>query len=130
MYRLRVEDEFSSAHYIPGHEKCGSIHGHTYKIEVFVVGSELKDGKEQYKESMLLEFSKLKEVVSGLVSKFDHKLLNDVVDFIPTAENLARYCYYYLKREFEMRYYMKGVRIEKVRIWEGSNNYCEFYEGV
>lgn len=128
MYRLRVEDEFSSAHYIPGHEKCGNVHGHTYKIEVFIVGSVLKEGEGQYAESMLLDFSRIKEVVSNLVSKFDHKLLNDVVDFVPTVENLARYCYYYLKKVFETKYYMKEISVEKVRVWEGSNNYCEFYE--
>jgi 6-pyruvoyl-tetrahydropterin synthase len=46
----------------------------------------------------------------------------------PTAENLARYIYYYLQKVLQTKYHMKEVRIKKVRVWEGLKNYCEFYE--
>ena len=36
--KLGVIDYIDCAHYIPGHDKCGSLHGHTYKIEVVIEG--------------------------------------------------------------------------------------------
>lgn len=37
---------------------------------------------------MVVDFKRLKTVVEELL---DHKYVNDIVDFNPTAENLARY---------------------------------------
>jgi len=36
--RLGIIDYVDSAHYLPGHGKCGKMHGHTYKIEVLIEG--------------------------------------------------------------------------------------------
>ena len=42
MYRLRVESHFDASHVIPKHPgKCKNLHGHHYKIEVFVIGKKL-----------------------------------------------------------------------------------------
>jgi len=41
VFRIRVEDDFAS-HIIPGHPgKCKNLHGHTYRVEVFVKGDKL-----------------------------------------------------------------------------------------
>ena len=42
--RLGVIDYIDSAHYLPGHGKCGRVHGHTYKIEVLVEGEVRENG--------------------------------------------------------------------------------------
>ena len=36
---------------------------------------------------MILDFTKIKEIVN----KLDHKHINDIVDFNPTAENMAKW---------------------------------------
>lgn len=42
MYRLRVESHFDASHVIPKHPgKCKNLHGHHYRIEVFVIGKKL-----------------------------------------------------------------------------------------
>lgn len=79
---------FDAAHYIPNHPTCGCVHGHTWKVEV-ELGSEKLN-----KESMVLDFKKLKTRVEGYIDNyFDHKNLNQVEMFTdifpPTAENLA-----------------------------------------
>jgi len=42
--RLGVIDYIDSAHYLPGHGKCGRVHGHTYKIEVIIEGEVRENG--------------------------------------------------------------------------------------
>jgi len=58
---------FSSCHFIPDHPKCGSLHGHTYAISVRIVG-------EQQGE-FIIDFEKVKEIVSDISDRLDHKVL-------------------------------------------------------
>jgi len=52
--RLGIIDYIDSAHYLPGHGKCGRVHGHTYKIEVVVEGEVRENG-------MVIDFMTLKK---------------------------------------------------------------------
>ena len=134
MYRIHGEITFESAHFLPKHLKCGKLHGHTYRVEVWIVGRELREpieveeGRFEGEPCMLLDFKRVKWLLQKIKEKFDHKLLNDVCDFVPTAENLSRYIYYYLQKVLQTKYHTKNVRIERVRVWEGRKNYCEYYE--
>lgn len=74
---------FDAAHSIPGHEKCGVVHGHTWKVTVEVKG--------EVKRGMVLDLHLLSEVVEDILKPFDHAYLNGVVLFAPTCENLADY---------------------------------------
>ena len=62
--RLGVTEFIDSAHFLPGHSKCGQIHGHTYKVEVVVEG-ELKGG-------MLVDFAELRAQIREVFSRYDH----------------------------------------------------------
>ena len=59
---------FSSAHIIPGHGKCGCLHGHTYAIHVVIKG-ELDD------TGILVDFGELKKTLKKISEKLDHRLL-------------------------------------------------------
>ena len=37
--RLGITEFIDCAHHLPGHAKCGQLHGHTYKVEVVIEGS-------------------------------------------------------------------------------------------
>lgn len=61
--------------------KCSNLHGHNWVITVTLKRNELD------KNGMVYDFTKIKEIVN----KLDHVFINNVVDFNPTAENIARF---------------------------------------
>ena len=84
MYRVIKRIEISGAHKLslPYESKCRGLHGHNWIITVFCQSETLDEN------GMVVDFSRIKEIVKG---KLDHQFLNDVVDFNPTAENMARW---------------------------------------
>ena len=88
MYFLSVKDHFDAAHRLPFHQgKCQNIHGHRWDVEV-VVGS-----PKTNENGLVLDFGVLKDLLAGVVLRLDHRYLNEVCDFVPTAENLARFLF-------------------------------------
>jgi len=115
MYRLRVESHFDAAHRLIGYEgKCSRLHGHRWKVEIFVVGEELKNG-------MLVDLKVLKERLEQVIDKLDHNFLNDIKEIgNPTVENISRYIFEKLKLP-------ENVKLEKVRVWESEKSWSEYY---
>jgi 6-pyruvoyltetrahydropterin/6-carboxytetrahydropterin synthase len=118
MYRLRIESHFDAAHKLVGYEgKCAELHGHTWRVEVFVVGEKLND------VGILVDFNVLKKKLKEIIERLDHKLLNDLNEIgNPTCENISKYIFENLKD------LPKQVKLEKVRVWEGEKSWCEYYE--
>ena len=79
--RLGITDHVDCAHLLPGHPKCGRLHGHTYRVEVVV------DGPAS--EGMVLDFADLKGQVRSVLSRYDHRHWNDFLDY-PTVENICQ----------------------------------------
>lgn len=101
---------FDAAHYIPGHEKCGLMHGHTWRVTVTAQG--FVDGS-----GILLDFHTLDEKVKSVLSKLDHRCLNEVMDVPPTCENVGWLIYYDLLREIP--------NLSSVRVQEGEGGWAE-----
>jgi len=78
--RLGVTETIDCAHMLPGHPKCGQLHGHTYTVEVVVEG-ETRDG-------MVLDFADLRSRIRQVLAPYDHRNWNDVLDN-PTVENIC-----------------------------------------
>ncbi|MGE8205679.1 6-carboxytetrahydropterin synthase QueD [Heyndrickxia sp. NPDC080065] len=88
-FELNKDMNFSSAHFIPNDKagKCSLTHGHTYFVNLTIVGDELDE------MGMLVNFSDLKKLVHG---KYDHHLLNDFPEFkkmAPSTEVVAQTIY-------------------------------------
>lgn len=106
--KLGIIDYVDCAHYIPEHTKCGSLHGHTYKIEVVIEGNH--DG------TMVIDFHDLKTTVKAALSEYDHKVLNDFLEY-PSVEN---FCLMIKKRLGETLQFPFTVRV-----WEGEGKWAE-----
>lgn len=112
---------FDAAHYLPGHEgKCKNLHGHTYILEVTVGRDSLIEGGSS--DGMVIDFSDLKSIVNKLViDPLDHKCLNDLLPYRPTAENMATHFFEVLEPV------LKGfaVNLVRLRLWENPDSYAE-----
>lgn len=62
--------------------KCSRVHGHNWIITVHCRASTLN------KNGMVVDFSDIKRLIHD---RLDHKHLNDVLEFNPTAENIAKW---------------------------------------
>ena len=83
MYTLKLTHHFDSSHYLKEYKgKCANVHGHRWVVNIEITTSNLKN-------DMIVDFSQLKNIIDIL----DHKSLNDVVIFNPTAENLSKYLF-------------------------------------
>lgn len=84
MYNIKTSLEISASHCLslPYNSPCQNSHGHNWIITLHLKGEEVNA------YGMLIDFTTIKKMVKD---KMDHKDLNEVFDFNPTAENIARW---------------------------------------
>ncbi|OOF84354.1 6-carboxytetrahydropterin synthase QueD [Rodentibacter ratti] len=141
MFKISKEFSFDMAHLLDGHDgKCQNLHGHTYKLQVEIMGDLSPLGS---KKSMVIDFSDLKTIVKkAILEPMDHafiydetnereskiaKLLQSLdsktfgVPFRTTAEELARFIFNRLK-------YDEKLAVSTIRLWETPTSFCEYSE--
>jgi 6-pyruvoyltetrahydropterin/6-carboxytetrahydropterin synthase len=76
--------EISAAHRLTldYESKCTQLHGHNWMVTVFCKAEELDAN------GMVVDFTVIKRQVK---QQIDHQVLNDVLPFNPTAENIAKW---------------------------------------
>lgn len=111
-WKLRVRDKFQAAHFLKEYQgKCEKIHGHTFEVEVVVEVTELDQA------GIGIDFTRLKAGLAAILP--DHTLLNEVLPFNPSAENLARHFYDALKKSYPVR---------EVTVWESEDASATYAE--
>ncbi|NQU14462.1 MAG: 6-carboxytetrahydropterin synthase QueD [Desulfobacteraceae bacterium] len=120
MYELRISSQFAAAHQLREFEGgCERLHGHNWKIEVYIRGERLgKDG-------LLIDFRVVKEATMKALGELDHRFLNELEPFKavnPSSENIACHIFKTLSRELNA----EDIRVSKVTAWE-SDSACATY---
>jgi 6-pyruvoyltetrahydropterin/6-carboxytetrahydropterin synthase len=106
--RLGITEYIDCAHFLPGHPKCGQVHGHTYRIDVAIEG--------EHNQGMVIDFNELKGKTREVLARYDHRHWNDVLDF-PSVENICEL----LSRDLRAAIAFPMV----VRVWEGNGKWAE-----
>lgn len=100
------EITFDCAHMLSGHRgKCANLHGHTYKVQVAIVGVPKHDKGSDY--GMVLDFGDLKEVLQDhIVNVYDHAIIFSAESFRNEAEEEL----FEWARKYNMRYHIMNGR--------------------
>lgn len=128
---------FDAAHQLVGHKgKCANLHGHTYKLEVFLK-SDVIEAPGTSDDGFVIDFADVKDHVKVLiVDPMDHAflakgdepvlgtLMSTNVKIFPlngvrsTCENMAAYIFNRLKA-------LTDLPIYAIRLWETPTGYAQ-----
>lgn len=89
-YTISKEFAFSASHqlsHLPPEHQCSRLHGHNILVRVTLTSHYLDA------TGFVLDYGELKPLKEWIDATLDHRHLNDVVDFNPTAENFCKYIY-------------------------------------
>lgn len=95
MYAISKEFAFSASHVLDGlppDHQCGRLHGHNIVVRVTLASDTLDE------VGFVLDYGALAPLKDHIDASFDHRHLNDMVDFNPTAENFCHYLYTWCER--------------------------------
>ena len=137
--------EWDMGHRVPNHKsKCRNPHGHRYRLEV-TVGGPLIDTEGASDQGMVIDFGDIKEVIKSQVHDvLDHGFMvyegDDTmkpaldamnaagsdflvisVPFIPTAENIVRWCFEQIQPQLP-----EQVEVTKLRLYETPNSWADY----
>ena len=122
MYELKIVTDFSAAHRLENfYGKCEALHGHNWKVEVFLLGDRLDEA------GLIKDFGVVKAKAREVLAELDHKYLNELPVFRqqnPSSENLARYLYERLGSVING----EGVRVSRVSVWESDTSCASYFE--
>jgi len=145
MSAIRITKQFSfeTGHALYGYDgKCRNVHGHSYQLEVTVIGAPIDD-PQHVKFGMVIDFSDLKKIVNEeIVTIFDHatvfnkntphvelaKELIDrghevlLVDYQPTSEMMVLDFSKKIKRRLP-----SGIKLHSLKLQETSTSYAEWF---
>ncbi len=123
MFKLKVQDHFSAAHYLKNYEgPCENLHGHNWKVELVVEGSQLNSS------DILIDFKILKKILKEVLTELDHKLLNEISHFEninPSSERLAEYIFKKTKDKLSS---YPNVKVKEVTVFETERAGATYYE--
>jgi 6-pyruvoyltetrahydropterin/6-carboxytetrahydropterin synthase len=147
MIVISKEVEFDAGHRVPNHvSKCRNPHGHRYRVRVKCQGPIVEDAARP-DFGMLVDFGDLKRLMTVFIhDPLDHAMVihKDDTDlwtameghgwkvvnfpYVPTAENMARWCWDQLDDEIRALFGFELSLVE-VAVWETPTSVA-YYHGV
>lgn len=101
MYKISKQFAFSASHILEGlpqEHPCSRLHGHNYVVTVHLKAGQLND------VGFVKDYRELDSVKRYIDDTLDHRHLNDIFSFNPTAENMAKYLYDVFKKDIPELY--------------------------
>jgi 6-pyruvoyltetrahydropterin/6-carboxytetrahydropterin synthase len=151
-YRICKTFEIESGHMLSKHpDKCRFPHGHSRKVE-FVLEADDLDARD-----MVCDFKVVRDTMNGFLDEYDHAMCMNtedpqypalkaaygerVIGFVqtdPTTEVMAKAVYDFFKTRLaeyaarnDARYPIRpSLRVIKVRLWETSSSWAEYFESA
>jgi len=143
MIQITKTIEWHMGHRIPNHDgQCRYPHGHSYRLELTLSGPLVKE-QGAPDEGMIVDFSLVSQALKTHVKDLlDHRFVaydqdpllkkafaGDLgeelkiffVPFIPTSENLVKWCYLQLKDVFPPK-----INVVKLRLYETSKSWSDY----
>lgn len=114
-YKIWKEFKFAASHQLeglPADHQCSRLHGHNYLIEVELESEELDA------TGFVVDFGELSSIKQYIADVLDHRHLNKIFDFNPTAENMAR--------EMFIRWVAWFPQIVAIRVRETDSSWAEY----
>ncbi len=122
MFELMIETLFSSAHQLRGYKgKCERVHGHNWKVQVYVLAERLNE------IDITIDFHDLKKMTDEIVGQLDHSFLNDIFPFTeknPSSENIAKWIYDSLRKRIDN----DDISLSAVTVWESETASATYFE--
>ncbi len=141
--RLTKIFHFDTGHALSGYDgKCRNVHGHSYRLEVTVIGEPISDSNN-VKFGMVIDFGDLKKIVNDcIIDDYDHALvlnkntpykeigdfLGDrghhilLVDFQPTGEMMIQDMAQRLIPNLP-----SNLSLFRLKLYETGTSYAEWY---
>lgn len=140
MMQIMREIQIDAGHRIPNHDgPCCHLHGHRYRIVAMVEGP-VVEAPTASEHGMVIDFGVLKRLLMEKIHQpLDHGFLvweQDaevlrflqsqnfrcvIFDNVPTAENLAQWCYKELRKPL-LESSNNQLKLKSITIWETPNN--------
>jgi 6-pyruvoyltetrahydropterin/6-carboxytetrahydropterin synthase len=99
--------------------KCENMHGHNWKIEVFLTGEKLDEA------GVVMDFGDIKTRLREIIGRLDHQYLNELAMFQgrqPSSERIAAH----VAAELQQAIQHPGVRVSRVSAWESEDACATF----
>ena len=145
MTHIRITKQFSfeTGHALYGYDgKCKNVHGHSYRLDVTVIGSPITDASN-VKYGMVIDFSDLKKIVKEeIVDVFDHATVFNkntphvelarelksrghnvlLVDYQPTSEMMVIDFAEKIKSRLP-----ENIKLHSLKLKETATSFAEWY---
>lgn len=145
MGNIRITKQFSfeTGHALYGYDgKCKNVHGHSYRLDVTVIGSPITD-TSNVKYGMVIDFSDLKKIAKEeIVDVFDHATVFNkntphvelarelksrghnvlLVDYQPTSEMMVIDFAEKIKSRLP-----ENIKLHSLKLQETATSFAEWY---